>query len=56
MYAVILACIMVGKVGAFMGGASSAGGIPGGGFAITTEGNSPLSTEAASIIVTEAAP
>jgi hypothetical protein len=48
--------MMVGQVGAMMGGSELGGSAPGGGFAITTEGNSPLATESSSIIVTEAHP
>lgn len=41
-------------VGRMMGpDPSSGGGAPGGGFAILTESNSPLSTESSSVLVTE---
>lgn len=43
-------------VGRMMGPGSDGGGVPGGGFAITTESGSPITTESNSILVTENAP
>lgn len=40
-------------VGTMMSPTNGGGGSPGGGFAILTEGGSPLSTEAGSVLVTE---
>lgn len=43
-------------VGTMMSPTNGAGGTPGGGFAILTESNQPLATEASAILVTQAHP
>lgn len=55
MVLLVALALMVGQVGHLMGPASNTS-TPGGGFALTTESDSPLATESSSIIVTENAP
>lgn len=61
----LVACILTARdvrasgmmgVGTLMSPTNGGGGTPGGGFAILTESNQPLATEASAILVTQAHP